>query len=73
MNRSTDQMQLEMFRRMSPDQKLALAAELRETNLALLAAGIRARAGDLPVAELRLEVLKAILPKRLFEAGYPSR
>lgn len=56
---------------MSPDQKLALAAQLREANLALLAAGIRARSGDLPAEELRLEMLKAILPKRLFEAGYP--
>jgi len=71
MTRSTDQMQLEMLRRMSPDQKLALAAQLREANLALLAAGIRTRSGSLPAEELRLEMLKAILPKRLFEAGYP--
>lgn len=70
---STEQLQLEMFRRMSPDEKLALAAELRQTNLALLRAGIRARRGDLPEEELRLEVLKAILPARLFEAGYRPR
>lgn len=63
-------MQVEMFRRMSPDEKLTLAAHLRETNLALLAAGIRARRGGLPDTDLRLEILKAILPKRLFEAGY---
>lgn len=73
MDGSTDQMQLEIFRRMSPDQKLALAAQLRETAVALLAAGIRARRRSLPAEELRLEILKAILPKRLFEAGYPPR
>lgn len=73
MSPSTEQMQLEMLRLMSPDQKLALAAQLRETNLALLAAGIRAREGDLPAEELRFEILKAILPARLFQAAYPPR
>jgi hypothetical protein len=73
MPRSTTQIQLEMFRRMSPDQKIALAAQLRESNLALLAAGIRSRRGSLPAEELRLEILKTILPKRLFEAGYRPR
>ena len=70
---SADELQLEILRRLSPGQRLAAAAELRETNLALLAAGIRAQRGALEPEELRLEILKRILPPRLFRAAYPRQ
>lgn len=55
---------------MSPTEKLALAAELRELNLDLLAAGIRAERGRLSPEDMRLEMLRRILPTRLFRAAY---
>lgn len=68
---SADDAQIDRFRRMSPSEKLALAEGLRQTNLDLLAAGIQAgRGGGLAPAELRLELLRRILPERLFRAAY---
>lgn len=70
MKLSADSLQLERFRRMSPSEKLSLAAQLRQVNLDLLAAGIRASRGELTPAELRLEMLRRTLPERLFNAAY---
>ena len=70
---STDELQLEKFRRMSPSEKLALAAELRQVNLDLLAAGIRADRGEMSPDQLRLELLRRTLPERLFRAAYNPR
>lgn len=70
MKSSADELQLDRFRRMSPSEKLALAAALRQTNLDLLAAGIRTGRGELAHAELRLEMLRRILPEPLFRAAY---
>lgn len=55
---------------MTPDQKLALAAELRETSLRLLEAGILMEEPGLTPAELRLRVLRRILPPRLYDRFY---
>lgn len=73
MSSSVNEIQLETFRRMSPQQKLDLAKELRQTNLDLLAAGIRADRPDIGAQELRLEILRRILPERLFLAAYGPR
>lgn len=67
---SVDVMQLELLRAMTAEERLARAAGLRELNLNLLAAGIRAREGDLPPERLRLELLRSTLPERLFRAAY---
>ena len=72
MKRSADELQIARFRRMSPEAKLALAADLRKTNLRLLAAGIRASRGKLSAKDLRLELLRRTLPERLFRAAYAS-
>jgi len=65
-----DEVQLEIFRRMSPQQKLDLAERLRQTNLDLLAAGIRAERPDIDAESLRMELLRRTLPERLFRAAY---
>lgn len=70
---SADSVQLELLRRMTPDEKLARAAELRQVNLDLLAAGIRARKPELSPEALRLELLRLTLPERLFRAAYGDR
>ena len=67
---SADEIQLELLRTLSPEERLARAAELRRLNLELLAAGIRAREGHLPPGGLRLELLRRTLPARLFRAAY---
>ncbi|HAH07317.1 MAG TPA: hypothetical protein DCM05_12480 [Elusimicrobia bacterium] len=55
---------------MSPAERLASAARLREDNLRLLEAGIRSREGDLAPEAMRLRVLEHILPQRLFARFY---
>ncbi len=70
MGPSADAAQLEIFRRMAPQEKLALASELREIHLDMLAAGLRARRSDASEEDIRLEVLKLILGDRLFQAAY---
>lgn len=67
---SADEMQLELLRALSPEERLARAAALRQLNLELLAAGIREREGHLPPGRLRLELLRCTLPERLFRAAY---
>lgn len=69
-SRSVDAMQLEFFRRLSPDDRLALAEELRRSNLELVSAGIKARRGNISPEELRLEILRLTIPERLFRAAY---
>lgn len=70
MKPSAEALQLDRFRRMSPSEKLALAAELRQLNLDLLAAGLRGSQRELTPTELRLELLRRVLPEPLFRAAY---
>ena len=68
---SADALHLEILRRKSPAEKLAIAAQLRDVNLDLVAAGLRSRDGGLSAEALRREVLKRVLPERLYRAAYP--
>lgn len=70
--KTADEMQIEIFRKMSPDQKLKIASDLRNFNLQLLEAGIRSREGDLTAEKMRLRILEHILPPRLFAKFYGS-
>ena len=65
-------MQVELFRKMSAEQKLELAAGIRRLNLELLESGIRSREGNLPPEQMRLKVLQYILPAKLFSRFYSS-
>lgn len=65
--------QAEIFSRMSAQEKLDLAQKFRQTNIELLEAGIRQRQGDLSPETMRLEVLRHILPPRLFKRFYEPR
>ena len=69
--RRTDR-QAPILRRMTPDQRLSAAAALRESNLRLLEAGIRAREGRLSAGRMRLRVLAHVLPRGLFDRFYGS-
>lgn len=64
--KTRDDPQAAILRRMSANQRLALAAQLRESNLRLLRAGIRSREGRLSPAQMRLRVLEHVLPARLY-------
>lgn len=66
-----DALHLDILRRMSPAERLAVAAELRDVNLDLVAAGLKSRASGLSGESLRMEVLRRVLPERLFRAAYP--
>ena len=59
--KTADEMQIEIFRKMSADQKLKIAADLRNFNLKLIEAGIRSREGRLSKAKMRLRILQHIL------------
>lgn len=68
--RGAVELQTDIFRRMAAGDKLALALELRRTNLELLASGIRDRMGAVSKDRMRIEVLRSILPPRLFQEVY---
>ena len=64
--------QLEIYRRMSPDARLAAALELSETGRELLAAGVRRRHPHYSEEQVRFAVLRLWLGEKDFELAYPD-
>lgn len=66
-----ERVQIEIFRRMSPEKRLQLAVELTNTSRKLLAEGVRLRHPEYDEEMVRLAVIRLILPEELFLAVYP--
>lgn len=66
------QVQIEIFRRMGPEERLNKALELAEISRQLLAEGVRRRHPDYTDEEVRLAVIRLQLPEKLFRAAYPG-
>jgi len=64
--------QIEIFRRMEPQERLQAAALLSETCRSLLAEGIRKRHPDYDKEQIRLAVIRCLLPEDLFLRAYPN-
>jgi len=67
-----EKVQIEIFRRMKPQKRLRTAALLSETCRTLLAEGIRKRHPNYDEEQVRLAVIRCLLPEDLFLRAYPS-
>ncbi len=66
-----EKIQIEIFRRMEPRKRLESAALLSENCRTLLAVGIRNRHPNYGEEQVRLAVIRCLLPKDLFLRAYP--
>jgi hypothetical protein len=67
-----EKVQIEIFRRMEPQKRLQAAAFLSETCRTLLAEGIRKRHPHYDEVQVRLAVIRCLLPEDLFLRAYPN-
>lgn len=62
----------EVFRAMSPEQRVAMAVEMSETTLRLAEDGIRMRHPDCTDEQARLAAIRLRLGDELFAAAFPA-
>ena len=62
--------QVDAWRRMGAERRVALAAELSEATRSVAAAGVRRRHPDYTEAEVRLAVIRLTLGDELFHKAY---
>jgi hypothetical protein len=67
-----ERVQIEILRRMSPSERLELALDLAATSRELLAQGVRQRHPEYTEDEVRLAVIRILLPEPLFISAYPQ-
>jgi len=67
-----ERIQIEIFRTMDPEKRLRKALELMEAVRSLLAQGVRNRHPDYNDEQIRLAVIRLMIPKNLFLAAYPN-
>ncbi len=66
-----EKVQIEIFRRMTPEKRLQSAALLSETCRTLIAEGIRKRHPNYNEEQVRLAIIRCLLPENLFLQAYP--
>ena len=71
-NADVEKLQIEIFRRMGPEKRLQSGALLSETCRSLLAVGIRKRHPNYNKEQIRLAVIRCLLPEDLFLRAYPG-
>jgi hypothetical protein len=67
-----EKVQTEIFRRMEPEKRLQSAALLSGTCRNLLAKGVRKRHPNYDEEQVKLAVIRCILPEDLFLRAYPG-
>jgi len=67
-----ERVQVEIFQRMAPEKRLQAAALLSQTCRTLLAAGVRNRHPEYNEEQVRLAVIRCLLPEDLFIRAYPG-
>jgi hypothetical protein len=67
-----EKVQIEIFRRMEPARRLQSASLLSETCRTLLAEGIRKRHPTYDEEQVRLALIRCLLPEDLFLRAYPG-
>ncbi len=70
-NHEAEEVQLDIFRRMGPEKRLQRGFEISRTCRNLLREGVRQRHPEYDEQQLRLAVIRLILPIDLFSAAYP--
>ena len=71
-SREADRVQFECYRRMTPDERVRLGLQLSEMVRKSLLEGVRSRHPEYTQDQLRLAVIRLILPEDLFAAAYPD-
>jgi hypothetical protein len=66
-----ERVQIESFRRMTPERRLRAAAELTQLVRKSLAEGVRMRHPEYKDEQVHLAVIRLILPEKLFLVVYP--
>jgi hypothetical protein len=65
-------LQVEIFRRMAPEERLRRGLELAQTCLDLMREGVRQRHPQYDEQQIREAVIRLTLPRELFLAAYPQ-
>jgi hypothetical protein len=63
----TEWLRVQLYRSMSPQQRMWIAAQLYEDGVAIVRSSIQDRWPDLSPADLEREVRRRLLPRTLFE------
>jgi hypothetical protein len=66
------QVQVGIFRRMSPERRLAMVFEMSNNLRRVAASGVRSRHPDYSEEQVRLAVIRLTLGQRLFREVYPG-
>jgi len=66
-----ERVQIEIFRKMTPEQRLRVASELTQAERKSLAAGVKMRHPTYNDEQVRLAVIRLTLPEELFLKVYP--
>ena len=64
-------LQIEIFRRMAPEERLRRGLDLAQTCRDLMREGVRQRHPQYDERQIRESVIRLILPRDLFHAAYP--
>jgi hypothetical protein len=67
-----ERLQLEIFKRMGPAARLQAGIALSQTCRRLLAEGVRRRHPEYDERQVRLAVIRLMLPEDLFLKAYPN-
>lgn len=66
-----ERVQIEIFRKMTPEQRLQLAAQLTRIHRKRLTISVRRRHPEYDEDQVRLAVIRSTIPEELFFAAYP--
>jgi len=66
-----ERIQIECFRKMTPTQRLEMAAALTQSSRNLRAVGVRLRHTEYNEEQVRMAVIRLTIPEKLFLAAYP--
>lgn len=70
--READRVQFECYMRMTASERLRMGLQLSEMVRKSLLEGVRMRHPEYTQEQLRLAVIRIMLPKHLFAAAYPD-
>jgi len=70
--REAERLQVEIFRKMGPEQRLMTALSLARTARALLAEGVRMRHPEYSEVQVNLATIRLTLGDELFARAYPE-
>lgn len=66
------EVQLDIFRRMGPERRLQLGMELIQTSRKLVAEGVRRRHPEYTEDQIRLAIIRIVLPEELLDTAFPE-